>query len=290
MSTASEHYCSIWTKVSVCVCRTFEATLEHIFAESGEVMVHGGVKYPSVYVVDSHVTRPPLPPRLTRDQHQQHQYQYQDHHQQQQQNRLRPAQTLLFLLVCLALSGMVIEACFIYRLYQINVVNSQTSSEKSTGGKETGEEMISPTTWHGLFDPPSKPVAHLTDGMDVVHKDNILRWSTIAQPLLYKMDYTDGRLVVHTEGYYYVYSKVSFYENRRFHHSIQVTTNMYAGKSIPLLESRSYTGRSNKIQSNSYLGGVFHLYKDDAIFVQVSNTSQVVRSKAYENVFGVVMI
>ncbi|XP_029997658.1 tumor necrosis factor ligand superfamily member 14 [Sphaeramia orbicularis] len=255
-------------------------------------MVHGGVKYPpSVFVVDSHVTRPPLPPRLTQDQHQQHQYQpqYQYQQQQQQQQRSRPAQTLLFLLVFLALSGMVIEACFIYRLYQNNMVNSEASFAKSSGDKGTGEDII-PTTWHGLIDPPSKPVAHLTDGLDVVHKDNILRWSTIAQPILYKLDYTDGQLVIQTEGYYYVYSKVCYEDKLKFVHSIHVKTNMYAGKSIPLLESRSYSGKSNRIQSNSYLGGVFHFYKDDAIFVKVNNISQVVRNRAYENLFGVVMI
>lgn len=241
-------------------------------------MVHGGVKYPSVYVVDSHVTSPPVPPRLTPDQ------------QQQQRERPRPAQTLLFMLVFLALSGMVVEACFIYRLYQTNTVNSQTSSAKSTGDKRTGEQVTIPTTWHGLLDPPPKPVAHLTDGTDAHHKDNIMRWSMIAQPILYKLDYADGCLVIQTEGYYSVYSKVSFIDTHKFHHSIRVKTSMYAGKSIPLLESRSYSGRSNKVQSNSYLGGVFHFYKDDAIFVQVSNTSQVVRNKAYENIFGVVEV
>lgn len=251
-------------------------------------MVHGGVKYPSVYVVDSHVTSPPLAPRLTPEQQYQNQYQYQQ--QQQQQQRSRPAQTLLFLLVSLALSGMVIEACFIYRLYQVNVVNSEASSEKSTGDKGTGEEVLTPPTWHGLFDPPPKPVAHLTDGQDADHKDNIMGWSTIADPLLYKLNYADGCLIIQMEGYYYVYSKVSFLDKLNFHHSVQVKTDRYAGKSIPLLESRSYSGKSNKIQSNSYLGGVFHFYEGDAIFVQVSNTSHLVRLRSYENVFGAVMI
>ena len=55
---------------------------------------------PSVYVVDSHVTQLPVPPRPI-----------------QNQRRVGAAQTILFLLIGVALCGMTIEACFIYYLY-----------------------------------------------------------------------------------------------------------------------------------------------------------------------------
>lgn len=61
---------------------------------------------PSVYVVDSHATRPALPPRMN-----------------QKVKHASAAQTILFMLVTLALFGMVIEACFIYSLYQSNYVS-----------------------------------------------------------------------------------------------------------------------------------------------------------------------
>lgn len=65
-------------------------------------MVHGGVKFPSVFVVDSKARPPPLPPKPGRRQ------------------RREVVQTLLVILVFVALFGMAVEACFIYYLYTSN--------------------------------------------------------------------------------------------------------------------------------------------------------------------------
>lgn len=111
-----------------------------------------------------------------------------------------------------------------------------------------------------------------------------------ADPLLHEMDYTDRHLVIQNEGYYYVYSKVSFLDSDLFYHFICQETKLYRGKSITLLMSRKYSKKSSYMRSNSYLGGVFHLNKGDSIYVQVSNTSQIMRHKPYENVFGAYMI
>lgn len=87
----------------------------HFYAESFSVtestvgMAEGG--YPSVYVVDTHATRPSVPPRLS-----------------QGQQRAGVGQTLLFLLVSVALCGMAIEACFIYRLYKPQSVSIKPSN------------------------------------------------------------------------------------------------------------------------------------------------------------------
>lgn len=71
----------------------------------------------SAFVVDTHMTRPPVPPRLNKG----------------GQRSLSAAQTLLFLLVALALCGMIIEACFIYRLYQTEQVSLKTQKYLSYG-------------------------------------------------------------------------------------------------------------------------------------------------------------
>ncbi|KAF1379621.1 hypothetical protein PFLUV_G00177940 [Perca fluviatilis] len=220
--------------------------------------------YPSVYVVDTHATRPPLPPRLN-----------------QGRQRAGVAQTLLILLVSVALCGMAIEACFIYRLYQTKSVPSASSSKLIAG------EVITPPTKSTSVIPPSKPVAHLTGGQDVVHENHIMAWSMIADPLLYDMDYKDRGLVIQKEGYYYVYSKVSFFATDNFNHSVNRKTDRYSGGVIPLLMSR-YSSRETR--SNSYLGGVFHLTKDDVLFVQVSNTSNIRQHNSFENIFGAYMI
>lgn len=76
-------------------------------------MAEGG--YPSVYVVDTHGTQPPVPPRLS----------------QGGRRHAGVAQRLLFLLVSLALCGMAIEACLIYRLYQPESVSIDPTSESA---------------------------------------------------------------------------------------------------------------------------------------------------------------
>lgn len=111
-----------------------------------------------------------------------------------------------------------------------------------------------------------------------------------ADPLLYQMKYRGGSLLIQKEGFYYVYSKVSFLDTGVFHHSVDLKTKLYPGKSITLLNSRKYSELSSKTRSNSYLGGVFHLRKDDAVCVKVSNTSNVLRHKSFENIFGAYMI
>lgn len=242
--------------------------------------------YPSVYVVDTHTPRPPpVPPRLG-------------------QKRQHPGavQTLLFLLVSLALCGMLIEAFLIYRLHK------SESEASGSHSKQSGD--VDPYSKGSREVLPSKPVAHLTGGQDVVHKNQVMAWSRNPEPLLHEMDYKDRSLIIQRQGYYNIYSKVSFFDINPFFHAIHVRTKLFKGKSIPLLVSRTNTHDSCRKEirdqkssseeasrldgvdqrSNSYLSGVFHFFKDDAIFVKVSNTSQIVGLRAYENIFGAYMI
>ncbi|XP_069559087.1 tumor necrosis factor ligand superfamily member 6-like isoform X1 [Brachyistius frenatus] len=235
-------------------------------------MAEGG--YPSVYMVDCHATQlplpplPPLPPRLS-----------------QGRRHAGMAQTLLFLLVSLALCGMVIEACFIYRLYQ---PDSATSGSFS---KLTADHAATTPTRRPSYDIlPSKPVAHLTDGQDVVHEKHVMAWSMDADPLLYEMTYKDRKLIIQKEGYYFVYSKVFFTDSGTFYHYVQMHTDKYADGNITLLHSRKYSPVSTKMRSSSYIGGVFHLYENDALYVSVSSTSKIQRHKPFDNVFGAYMI
>ncbi len=117
-----------------------------------------------------------------------------------------------------------------------------------------------------------------------------MAWSMIADPLLHEMDYKNGSLIIQKEGIYYVYSKVSFSASDFFSHSVDQKTDRYMGKSIPLLKSQTSAVKTGKRRSNSYLGGVFHLHKGDAIFVSVSDTSKIPRHRSFENIFGAYMI
>lgn len=229
-------------------------------------MAEGGS--PTVYVVDSQARRPVLPPRVN-----------------QGRRYGGAAQTLLFLLVSLALCGMVIEACFIYRLYQ-----SESATSEQVAKFISDQNPTSPPPWliHDVL--PSKPVAHLTGGHGVVHGKQIMAWSTTPEPLLHEVVYKNRSLIIQKEGYYYVYSKVFFKDSTKFHHYVNLLTEKYAGGIITLLQARKYSKESEVAQSNSYLGGVFHLYQNDAIRVNVSSTANIIQFKPYENVFGLFMI
>lgn len=118
-----------------------------------------------------------------------------------------------------------------------------------------------------------------------------MAWSENADPILYEMSYENRELKIQKEGYYYVYSKVFFSDNGIFRHYINLHTNRYNGN-ITLLQARKYSlpNKDKKQESNSYLGGVFHLYSGDGIFVQVSDTTKIVRHRPFENIFGAYMI
>uniref|UniRef100_A0A3B3V1E0 THD domain-containing protein n=1 Tax=Poecilia latipinna TaxID=48699 RepID=A0A3B3V1E0_9TELE len=221
-------------------------------------MAHDGV--PSAFVVDTHATRPAVPPRLGK-----------------QKKHGGAAQTLLFILVALALLGVFFEAVFIYRLYQSEYVSVTPPPDT--------------TDLEGRL-PPSKPVAHLTGETSsfATSSNEMFNFSNQEQKSFSKHY---KKLVIQKEGYYYIYSKVYFTLGGAFYHSVEMQTKKYAGKGIPLLQAREYSSKTDKGAksfSNSFLAGVFYLYQNDAVYVHVSNTTQIMRHKSYENVFGAFMI
>lgn len=118
-------------------------------------------------------------------------------------------------------------------------------------------------------------------------------WEEDGDSIIYGMKYNvkDGSLVVQEEGYYFVYSKIYFTEKHNISllHSVVRTTKRYPNELV-LLQSREYHPKSAKnVRTNSYLGGMFHFFKDDAIFVRVNNT-QIIRSTSAENYFGAYMV
>ncbi|XP_020790576.2 tumor necrosis factor ligand superfamily member 14 [Boleophthalmus pectinirostris] len=235
-------------------------------------MTQEGLKCPTVFTVDSyHTAPPPLPPRPGRKRH------------------IGTTQVLLFLLVSVALSGMVIEAWLIYRLYHPSPPTEIALPSAAKLINEASALRPLPTKWPRLVEAPSKPLAHLTDGLDATAPaKDIMAWSEIADPLLYKVSYKDGSLIFHENGYYFIYSKVTFNVDILVRHSIELKTKYYLGKkTITLLKSMQTTVSR---PSNSFLAGVFHFYKDDAIFVKVGDTSHVAHHDPTENVFGAYMI
>ncbi|KAL0993240.1 hypothetical protein UPYG_G00105100 [Umbra pygmaea] len=239
-------------------------------------MAEHGVPYPSVFMVDTHAAYPPLPPKL-----------------RPHDRRRSVAQTMLFLLVALAFFGLAIEACFIYHLYSTKG-NAESGSAALSIQDEEDITDILPTERPNPVVLPSKPVAHLTAAPQAGREDGVIEWNMEDQPLLHGIIYNKGKLVIQKEGYYYIYSKVFFSEaDVPFMHSVCKTTPRYSEiHPLSLLQSRRYHPKSgrNIVTSNSYLGGVFHFFENDSIFVKVVNISQIRISLATENVFGIYMI
>ncbi|KAM9391585.1 tumor necrosis factor ligand superfamily member 6-like [Pholidichthys leucotaenia] len=230
--------------------------------------------YMTLHVKDMHTRHPSAPARL-----------------EQRLRRSMVVKVLLILLflVILALLGVIVEACFIYKLYQ------HESAESLPYHKQIDDENFTTPTEHpsyGIL--PSKPVAHLTAGFNFADGKQIMAWSMYHDSLLYEMEYKDNSLIIQKEGYYYVYSKVFFLDSGIFYHSVKMHTEVYVGRSITLLQSRKDSPEresgGKEERSNSFLGGVFHLYKDDAVFVEINDATKIKIGKPYENVFGAYMI
>ncbi|XP_030645571.1 tumor necrosis factor ligand superfamily member 14-like [Chanos chanos] len=214
--------------------------------------------------VDSQAVPPPLPPNSV------------------PRHRGSTAQTLLYVLVILALCGLLVEGCFIYHLYRNN---------------KTTEEVIQ---HHSILRPnptvkPPKPMAHLSAGVYAPLENGVMIWDDQAQPVVYKMEHKkrQGQLIIQKEGYYSIYAKVCYSEDYlMFTHSVVKLTNRYPDAELELLRSRTYAASTSYRKhglSNSYLAGVFHLFKDDIIFVRVSNHTLVRRTDAAESFFGAYM-
>ncbi|MCI4391799.1 hypothetical protein PGIGA_G00138560, partial [Pangasianodon gigas] len=139
---------------------------------------------------------------------------------------------------------------------------------------------------------PSKPLAHLTAGDKKPKKDGVMEWKENGDSILYELKYKDGKLIIQKEGYYYVYSKLSYSaEGPPFIQMVKKNTTRYLGNSITLLTYYRHNSNSNKgSMRSSFLGGIFHLYKEDAVFVHVNNGSLIRLHNSADNFFGMFML
>lgn len=118
-------------------------------------------------------------------------------------------------------------------------------------------------------------------------------WNVNGDSILHQLEYRDGKLIVLKEGYYYVYSKLSYSADRPpFIQMVKRSTSRYLGEPLELLTYRRHNPNValKGTLSNSYLGGVFHLYKEDAVFVHVNNGSLVRLQTTADNFFGMYML
>ena len=113
------------------------------------------------------------------------------------------------------------------------------------------------------------------------------------------MKYRHGRLVVPSDGYYYVYSQVAFREQYSGSNSGSQSDPIshylcryniiypHGGEDILAQTTVSKTSNNRVVgEYSSHLGALFQLRKDDEVYVKVSDLSLMVRD-IKKNYFGI---
>lgn len=234
--------------------------------------------FPQIFVVDSQASYSNLP-----------------NVRHMRKGRIRQIfQKHLPILVGMALIGVLIEACLIAHLFH-KMEKSSYEAPQQNGGfaqqhtspKESKEIRIKIT-----------PSAHLAGASVRGEKANVVHWeSQHGETFLREMDYKDDSLVIKKEGHYFMYSKIHFAGNATatctlLLHKFMKLANGY-DKPIELMRSKRYHCRSQGSEDNdndnSYLGGVFHLFRGDAIYVTLDN-KDLLRLGSVDNFMGAFMI
>ncbi|XP_038569932.1 tumor necrosis factor ligand superfamily member 14-like [Micropterus salmoides] len=268
--------------------------------QSGEMAEGGEGTCPKVFVVDSQANYISMPSR-------------------RESKWARAGQKYLFLLVGLAMLGLVVEGCLIYNLYKKtqafplsgshllcqNSSNPKTSDGtimSQVGHKESNEI---PTVRTHQEQIQQRPFAQLLGSSHPMDEQNVVQWvHEGGETITRNMDYNNGRLLVQKDGYYYLYSKVTLeisntaMECSVFQHKVMKKTEAY-GNPIELMRSkrvscgtqRPSSSKPSSVENlwNSFLAGIFHLQKGDKIFVRLDNIKKM-HEGSTDNLMGAFMI
>lgn len=241
---------------------------------------NGGVdeRRPQVFVVSSQTLDVPTPP----------------HHVHEKLNAHRFS--LIYLLLGVALLGVFIEAGLIFHLYsrlqsQVSPDNQPMEYKADKHSSQSGSldhNEIFPKNQDPEAE--SKPATFLQYKKSSKEQETeVLHWTHNVFPTFYtSLDIKNNSvLYIQQEGVYYIFSKIFYNTNSFLKHQVMYCTERYSNN-MELMSSR-YFSNPHKGQtmeySNSYLGGVFQLYKGDSVFVKVNNVSLLYGETA-ENFFG----
>ncbi|KAG9332152.1 hypothetical protein JZ751_015728 [Albula glossodonta] len=236
-------------------------------------MAEAGVAFPQVFVVDAQAGVPP-PATCPQPRHS------------------PVSHRVLYLLVTLALCGVAVEACFIYRLYSPDKGDSGMGLKDFKDGR--GNEVL-PTEMSSTTLKPLQASAHLTEVSMPVQENGELNWGMNGDAFVRGLEHKAGMLQVQRAGLYFIYSKVSFAEPScsLFKHTVQRRTPRYS-RSLELMKATRFSCRRPKPSEpgtlNSYLGGVYHLHSGDCVFVKVENHTLIRHHDTTDNFFGMFMI
>ncbi|XP_056625761.1 tumor necrosis factor ligand superfamily member 6 isoform X2 [Triplophysa dalaica] len=199
--------------------------------------------------------------------------------------------SLIYLLLGVALLGVFIEAGLIYHLYGRLTAPSDRTIQKFEYIKAENDPLMNKSHENNEIPPVKLPEDVRKPAAFLQKEHGALRWTKNIYPTFVSgLQLRNNSLYVQEDGFYYIFSKMSFLENCRLvKHQVMYITGRYSG-TIELMKSSRYLCNNHKDQSmpergNSYLGGIFNLVKGDCLFVQVNNLS-LVYGEASENFFG----
>ncbi|XP_034156027.1 lymphotoxin-alpha isoform X2 [Pangasianodon hypophthalmus] len=210
---------------------------------------------------------------------------------------------VLYALLGLALLGVFLHGVLIYHLYQR--ISTQIHQEMIQFYKQIGENKtqddayskeISPPPPNPKTDSDTKPAAFLHYNHYLKSDVAVMQWAIRGFPAFtHNFNYSNGCLIIPKDGFYYLFSKVSFKNScKSFTHEIKLNSSRYSHHPLSLMTDRyscvdQIRPHEKTNQISSYLGGVFKLYKKDKLFVSVSDLNNLIEGQQ-ENFFGGFMI
>ncbi|XP_043970412.1 uncharacterized protein LOC122829713 [Gambusia affinis] len=217
-------------------------------------------------------------------------------------------QKFLPLLLALLALAVFVEGYLIYILYQrteafsgcvsnnlCHNVSDPVKSEQQNG-RTSSQIGTQESNEIPPLQPQKRPFAHMM-GAHKSH-DTVVEWKSQGHDNRRRMEYSNSRLVIKQEGYYYVYSKlvvdVSEATSPIFHKIVRNPSG-YATP-IDLLKSKSNWGPEKSSDGapgedkwRSFLSAIFFLQEGDEIYVTLSNM-EALSPEANENCLGAIWI
>ncbi|KAK3106513.1 hypothetical protein FSP39_021477 [Pinctada imbricata] len=147
---------------------------------------------------------------------------------------------------------------------------------------------------HCLSSPGNITAARIVGIDNDIAPTAILQWRQNNHGgFLNEVKYLSGRFIIERNGYYFIYSQVTFIEHSinehdKLSHSIYRQTPLNNEKLVESVRShcRLQTGESD---SSRFVGSVFLLNKGDEIYVHVTDPTKVSRAE-HANYFGLHII
>uniref|UniRef100_UPI0037E98E99 tumor necrosis factor ligand superfamily member 14-like isoform X1 n=2 Tax=Semicossyphus pulcher TaxID=241346 RepID=UPI0037E98E99 len=230
----------------------------------------------------------------------------------------RASQKFLLLLVVLVVFGLVVQGCLIHNLYKkmeafslcVSHPLCHNLSDPVSAGLQggiiqspDGSEESNEISTEGPDTEPAqqRPFAHLMGSSVTVDQNKVVQWMNDGgETIKRNMGYSNGRLLVKKDGYYYLYSKVTMDAKddcSLIQHEVLKNTKAY-GKPIQLMKSKrvhcwssSPSGEVTRLEdlTNSFLAGIFHLQSGDEVFVKLDGKGNQNPAPA-DNLMGAFMI